>query len=179
MTSLKIFLKTSVEKPCLLWIQGRYLLYANRTTRICTENFWKQRVLKFMKSSKDGAAIFLHTQFIPREKTKTGHVPTWRAMASGLYLRSLENQKQCGICFEYETDEVPLTGTCDRRSCKHVFHEDCLDKWLAINYSCPQCRRPCDNARARVRRRKQRRRNVQCAKKPEDVQTLSMCTCEV
>lgn len=126
--------------------------------RICTENFWKQRVLKFMKSSKDGGAIFLHTQFIPREETKTGHVPTWRAMASGLYLRSLENQKQCGICFEYETDEVPLTGTCDRRSCKHVFHEDCLDKWLAINSSCPQCRRPCDNARARARRRKQRRK---------------------
>jgi len=64
----------------------------------------------------------------------------------------VENEvDECSICYEDIKDDEPR-GACDNPECEHVFHEDCLDQWLEINPSCPLCRRPCDNARARERR---------------------------
>ena len=43
----------------------------------------------------------------------------------------------CSICMEELTKNTVIT------KCGHVFHIDCLNKWLSKNYSCPVCRDPC------------------------------------
>ncbi|CAA0823624.1 E3 ubiquitin-protein ligase ATL6 [Striga hermonthica] len=44
---------------------------------------------------------------------------------------------ECAICLnEFEPDEaLRLIPTCD-----HVFHQDCIDAWLASHVTCPVCR---------------------------------------
>ena len=51
----------------------------------------------------------------------------------------------CTICaVEYcETDEV-VVMKCDER---HLFHEECIKRWLRINSNCPICRAPFMNYR--------------------------------
>ena len=42
---------------------------------------------------------------------------------------------ECSICWsDIEPRDVKKT------SCKHVFHKECLKKWLERNPSCPNCR---------------------------------------
>ncbi|KAF8433251.1 hypothetical protein L210DRAFT_3623175 [Boletus edulis BED1] len=58
----------------------------------------------------------------------------------------------CSICMEAIHAEDPLAvGLLQKvggrknyslAPCQHLFHTDCLDKWLAIKNICPQCRRP-------------------------------------
>ena len=77
---------------------------------------------------------------------------------------------ECSICYEDIKDDEPR-GACDNPECEHVFHEDCLDQWLqqsetrvggqVIFGTCPLCRRPCDNARARERERAPHARHQQ------------------
>ena len=43
----------------------------------------------------------------------------------------------CVICFE----ELGKEGSVMCTPCSHVFHEDCIAKWLANGNSCPICRR--------------------------------------
>ena len=40
----------------------------------------------------------------------------------------------CSVCL----DESGLSKTL---SCGHSFHEDCIDKWLEDNNTCPNCRK--------------------------------------
>lgn len=48
--------------------------------------------------------------------------------------------KECTICFENfaESDSV-IYLNCEMR---HVYHADCLKKWLRVNAICPLCRTP-------------------------------------
>eukprot|EP00184_Porphyridium_aerugineum_P003597 CAMPEP_0184694178 /NCGR_PEP_ID=MMETSP0313-20130426/2217_1 /TAXON_ID=2792 /ORGANISM="Porphyridium aerugineum, Strain SAG 1380-2" /LENGTH=751 /DNA_ID=CAMNT_0027152419 /DNA_START=610 /DNA_END=2865 /DNA_ORIENTATION=+ len=47
-----------------------------------------------------------------------------------------EEDEQCAICLcEFETDEMVR-----KLPCKHQFHSECLDPWIAANDSCPFCR---------------------------------------
>ncbi|CAG9465800.1 unnamed protein product [Pedinophyceae sp. YPF-701] len=49
---------------------------------------------------------------------------------------SVQEGDKCIICTdEYEVDQQVI-----KMPCQHVFHEDCLDKWLNINNTCPVCR---------------------------------------
>ena len=43
--------------------------------------------------------------------------------------------EKCSICIDYilESDKK-IT------SCNHIFHTECLDKWLTLNRKCPYCR---------------------------------------
>ena len=42
---------------------------------------------------------------------------------------------ECVICLN------PVSGATDRRlACNHVFHADCIERWLSSNNSCPVCR---------------------------------------
>ena len=82
-----------------------------------------------------------------------------RARGKKYYQRmAMSKPERCAICLEDETVEKPLTATCgevplwQERDCGHAFHEDCLDQWLEKSETCPICRRPCDNFRARTRR---------------------------
>lgn len=44
----------------------------------------------------------------------------------------------CVIC----TDRYGPNATLTRLSCGHVFHRDCVSRWLGIRSSCPMCREP-------------------------------------
>ncbi|XP_078173915.1 E3 ubiquitin ligase BIG BROTHER-related-like isoform X2 [Carex rostrata] len=46
-----------------------------------------------------------------------------------------ENAEQCVICrVEFEEDE-----SLSLLSCKHMYHPECISKWLQINKTCPMC----------------------------------------
>ncbi|KAL3532525.1 hypothetical protein ACH5RR_006046 [Cinchona calisaya] len=43
----------------------------------------------------------------------------------------------CTVCMEgFESS----TGRGKRVPCGHVFHANCIDKWLSVQHSCPLCR---------------------------------------
>ena len=46
------------------------------------------------------------------------------------------DQQDCPICNE-EFNETDSTTT----PCKHIFHEQCLTKWIKISNTCPMCRK--------------------------------------
>ena len=49
-----------------------------------------------------------------------------------------EAHRVCAICLVDFEDGVPVSQLpCDGR---HVFHQECIDTWLAINTTCPTCR---------------------------------------
>ena len=48
-----------------------------------------------------------------------------------------EKGKICTIC----QIEIELNSKCKEvPKCKHVFHADCIDKWLKVGTKCPNCR---------------------------------------
>ena len=46
-----------------------------------------------------------------------------------------KNKKECNICLDYINDNA-----C-KLNCKHLFHINCIKKWININASCPICRK--------------------------------------
>jgi hypothetical protein len=44
-------------------------------------------------------------------------------------------QSECTICLLDYKEETKKTTECN-----HIFHQECLDKWLQTNYTCPLCR---------------------------------------
>ena len=61
---------------------------------------------------------------------------------------SNDNQKVCSICLsEFLDDEM----VCKLPECNHVFHKDCIQKWLERNHICPFCRNDIKRA---IRRKK-------------------------
>lgn len=47
-----------------------------------------------------------------------------------------DDKEVCPVCLmEYDDDDVLL-----RLPCEHLFHEDCISRWLAQDSSCPHCR---------------------------------------
>ena len=46
---------------------------------------------------------------------------------------------ECSTCMEAFTSKCNISTTL----CGHVFHIECISKWLANEKSCPQCRKPC------------------------------------
>ena len=47
-----------------------------------------------------------------------------------------ENQESCVICVE---DFMPNTLVREVPQCKHIFHEDCLMKWVETKLAAPDC----------------------------------------
>jgi hypothetical protein len=57
-------------------------------------------------------------------------------------ITKLENQENCPICLEKFADEDPVAFL---RTCEHLFHEQCVKKWLLeFNHRCPVCRTSVD-----------------------------------
>ena len=48
-----------------------------------------------------------------------------------IYLRS---EEECSICYEENDKQFVILR------CKHVYHKECIDKWLQEHTTCPQCR---------------------------------------
>jgi hypothetical protein len=51
----------------------------------------------------------------------------------GVY-KLISLREECSICYE-ENDKQ-----CAVLRCKHLYHKECIDKWLINNTTCPQCR---------------------------------------
>lgn len=50
--------------------------------------------------------------------------------------------KECYICYEpFEENHIVYKVPCNGN---HIFHKDCIDKWVTLNSSCPYCRDPID-----------------------------------
>ncbi|TVU22855.1 hypothetical protein EJB05_32576, partial [Eragrostis curvula] len=90
----------------------------------------------------------------PEPETKTKHgldaaaiallpaFPYWRAVAGAAC--PTPTPAECAVCLN-DLDE----GQTVRRlpGCKHVFHRECIDAWLASRASCPVCRGNAEPAR--------------------------------
>ena len=51
-----------------------------------------------------------------------------------------EHLDDCSICLENIINEEHKSIT----SCKHIFHEECMARWMSLNHSCPLCRKHFD-----------------------------------
>lgn len=47
----------------------------------------------------------------------------------------MATQSECTICLLDYTEETKKTT-----ECHHIFHQECLNRWLETNNSCPLCR---------------------------------------
>ena len=46
----------------------------------------------------------------------------------------------CTVCQE----EIELNDICRKMpACKHIFHVECINKWMKVSKQCPNCRRSC------------------------------------
>jgi hypothetical protein len=54
------------------------------------------------------------------------------------YLAALETGTVCPICVERIVDDTYL-----RLGCHHIFHLECISRWLGCKTECPVCRRTC------------------------------------
>ena len=61
-----------------------------------------------------------------------------------------EHQKQadkCVICYcEFEEDDQISELACDDR---HIFHTECVQKWLEKDLRCPMCKKEVDGSKAK------------------------------
>lgn len=67
------------------------------------------------------------------------YVPKPRAASSSAAGRAAgtDEAEKCVICLgEYERDDV-----IKRLPCGHIFHSECVDRWLKVNRTCPSCKR--------------------------------------
>ncbi|EDW69189.1 uncharacterized protein Dvir_GJ13112 [Drosophila virilis] len=52
----------------------------------------------------------------------------------------LPNSSNCTICFDMANDEDEVLIV-HRLPCGHLFHKNCILRWLSCNNVCPNCRR--------------------------------------
>ena len=51
-----------------------------------------------------------------------------------------EHLDDCSICLEKIVNEEHKKIT----TCNHIFHEECMARWMSLNHSCPLCRKHFD-----------------------------------
>ncbi|KAK9935140.1 hypothetical protein M0R45_022252 [Rubus argutus] len=72
-----------------------------------------------------------------RELAKDGQPPASKASINAMpSVKIGESGRECPICLE----QFEVDGDAKEMPCKHLFHGDCVDKWLKIHGSCPVCR---------------------------------------
>lgn len=73
---------------------------------------------------------------LPHKYTKVEPAATTADEEGACAADSNNHQEKCTICLsEFETGEDVR-----RLPCMHLFHSDCVDKWLKTNKKCPICR---------------------------------------
>jgi len=53
-------------------------------------------------------------------------------------LKTAFPKSTCSVCL----DEFQSNTLCHQLYCEHIFHEVCIQMWLAKHDSCPECRKP-------------------------------------
>ena len=60
------------------------------------------------------------------------------SLGSAQYTNTLHSCRECVVCMQIFTEnEEVICLRCDPR---HIFHSECLKRWLRINNTCPICR---------------------------------------
>ena len=130
------YVKNQNNKICLLAVQqnGMALHYVkNQTHEIC-----------LLAVQQNGMAL----QYV---KNQTHEICLLAIRQNGLALQFVKNKDYkilvisnkitiktddiCSICISQNENEW-----CELVNCKHVFHKDCLMKWIKEKESCPNCR---------------------------------------
>ena len=71
------------------------------------------------------------------EENKPGPAPASKASIEAMpRIKVKGSGNDCSICLE----EFKVDEEAREMPCKHVFHSDCVEKWLRIHGSCPVCR---------------------------------------
>ncbi|XP_021656558.1 E3 ubiquitin-protein ligase RHA1B [Hevea brasiliensis] len=79
-----------------------------------------------------GKRIFTTTQFLTYLEEKNPAV-----LYTKVVKRQRETPPECAVCLSEFAEEENVRDL----KCKHVFHKDCLDKWLLqCRSTCPLCR---------------------------------------
>lgn len=60
----------------------------------------------------------------------------WTTAPHEMSSRGAEGCNVCAVC----TDEFHSDDTVARMPCQHLFHDECISKWLGETNSCPLCR---------------------------------------
>ncbi|KAF9018615.1 hypothetical protein BDZ89DRAFT_1139888 [Hymenopellis radicata] len=88
-------------------------------------------------------AIQIDPSLVRGRKSIDEKVDTWdtrggtsKRKGKGIHAGALLNAVQVGVGSAVTRKSYSLAP------CHHLFHTDCLEKWLAIKNICPQCRRP-------------------------------------
>lgn len=84
-----------------------------------------------------GSLIVISGSANPDHQTKDGPPPASEAAIKALPVVKIEEKGlECSICLE----EYEIGAEAKEMTCKHKFHERCIEKWLRVNGSCPVCR---------------------------------------
>ncbi|KAF3322968.1 E3 ubiquitin-protein ligase RING1-like protein [Carex littledalei] len=51
-----------------------------------------------------------------------------------------KTEEECTICLEKIFDNENKEAVVKETPCGHIYHGECIDKWLEIHVSCPLCR---------------------------------------
>ncbi|KAM5567216.1 E3 ubiquitin-protein ligase MPSR1-like [Rosa sericea] len=72
-----------------------------------------------------------------RELAKDGHPPASKASIAAMPTVTVaESGRECPICL----DQFEVGGEAKEMPCSHLFHGDCVEKWLKVHGTCPVCR---------------------------------------
>ncbi|KAF8087453.1 hypothetical protein N665_0585s0031 [Sinapis alba] len=73
----------------------------------------------------------------PFQTPKRGLDPTLIASLPSFTVRDVASATECAVCLTVLEEQDTAR---ELPSCKHVFHVDCVDKWLTTCSTCPVCR---------------------------------------
>lgn len=83
----------------------------------------------------EGSAWRIHALLNDLTSSKDGPSPASKASIEAMQTVETKEGDECVICMSDYRDKVAK-----EMPCKHIFHGECVEKWLKINGSCPVCR---------------------------------------
>ncbi|MDV3193989.1 MAG: RING finger domain-containing protein [Sweet potato little leaf phytoplasma] len=87
-------------------------------------------------------AVFFESQLSAMTESEYGMVPTNRRameeMVKRVKCEDIEDDQSCVICLEKIEREEKIGIL--QMPCLHLFHENCINKWLRNSHYCPICR---------------------------------------
>ncbi len=109
--------------------------YSNNDTKYDTYRDFDSYVLFYLVCTLFGS-YFCHIFYIST-KNKCKIYYEYYLKNKNLKEKLIKNDDNdiCSICLEDLKDEK-----CVILSCEHIYHKDCIKKWLKKNDSCPNCR---------------------------------------
>ncbi|XVE79357.1 hypothetical protein DITRI_Ditri14bG0051700 [Diplodiscus trichospermus] len=117
-----------------LFFMGFFSIYIRRMSEDTTAHLSRRR--RFRGGQLD--SFLLPSDHQHGSATRKGLDPTIvRSLPVYAYHGNAKYQVDCAICLS-EFEEMEFVKTIPY--CKHVFHVECIDTWLASHISCPVCR---------------------------------------